>query len=211
MSFTSDFDSLPPASPLQAASRFDSYFDVYGLSLKKTGGLEQRTVTLIARSPASPPAQALAMNLGRFQPLSIEVRVIFAQIAPANALNFISQSLSTACRRQPGGIIRWAKNRALLDAHERLTLGHALCWTGDSMRRSEDSRSAFDRVEEGTPSIVGEANASFEALWSASTPLPETLFSRGGLCLPGRTPKIRDAAAETKIVRLGDYLRARRH
>ena len=136
MSITSHFDDLPSVSPLQAASRFDPYFDVYGLGLKQQADLDSRTVTLIARSPASPPAQALAMNLGRFQPLSLEVRIIFAQIAPANALNFIGQALNTSCRQAPETIIRWAKNRALLDAHERLTLGKTLCWTGNSMRRA---------------------------------------------------------------------------
>jgi len=215
MTFTSDFDHVSPVSSLQAASRFDPYFDVYGLSLKQQAGLEERTVTLIARSPASPPAQALAMNLGRFQPLSIEVRVIFAQIAPPAAFNFVFQSLGAACRQAPEAIVRWAKNRALLDAHERLTLGRSLCWTGDSMRRSEDSRSAIDRVDDGTPAIIAEANASFEALWGASKPLPKTLFTRGGPLNvrpdPAEQPLEKSLASEPKIVRIDDYLRARRH
>jgi hypothetical protein len=215
MSFTSDFGSQEPISPLQAASRFDPYFDVYGLSLKQQADLGQRIVTLISRSPASPPAQALAINLGRFQPLSIEVRIIFAQIGPADALNFLIQALSASCRSAPEMTIRWAKNRALLDAHERLTLGRTLCWTGDSMRRSEDSRSAIDRVDDATPATIAQAHASFEALWCASKPLPNTVFCRSGL--PDSDHPLLDAAlakdvaAEPKIVRIGDYLRLRRH
>lgn len=215
MSFTSDFDDLPAVSPLHAASRFDRYFDVYGLSLKQHGDLESRTITLIARSPASPPAQALAMNLGRFQPMSVEVRIIFAQIAPAGAFDQISQILSSACRQAPEEIVRWAKNRALLDAHERLTLGRALCWTGDAMRRSEDSRSAMDRVDEGTPVVIAEANASFDALWGASKPLPKALFARGGLS--SAAPALQEQAlvetlfTEPKSVRLDGYPRIRRH
>ena len=100
MSFTSDFDR-PPFSSFQAASRFDPYFDIYGLSLKHEPAEKQRTITLIARSPASPPAQALAMNIGRFQPFSIDVRIIFAQIAPAAALNLILQALSQCCTQSP--------------------------------------------------------------------------------------------------------------
>lgn len=214
MSFTPDFDPLHTASPLRAASRFDHCFDVYGLSLKQQACLEQRTVTLIARSPASPPAQALAMNLARFQPLTIEVRIIFAQIAPASAMNTISQALSTACRHSPEAIIRWARNRALLDAHERLTLGSTLCWTGDSMRRSEDSRSAIDRVDDGTPDIIAGACASFLALWGASEPLPAALFARtqpqDAAPAIGDQP-VQHLAAGTKVIRLDDYLRARRH
>jgi hypothetical protein len=216
MNFTSDFDLTPAVSPLQAASRFDSYFDVYGLSLKHQADLQQRTITLIARSPASPPAQALAMNLGRFQPLSVEVNIIFAQIAPAEALNCMRQALSAACRHAPETIIRWAKNRALLDAHERLTLGRTLCWTGDSMRRSEDSRSAIDRVDDATPSMLAESDASFAALWRASKPLPKTLFSPCGLLKlehtdPARSAFAVNAASEPNIVRLEDYVRSRRH
>ncbi|MGO9486176.1 MAG: hypothetical protein ACLPX9_16600 [Rhodomicrobium sp.] len=215
MSITSHFDDLPSVSPLQAASRFDPYFDVYGLCLKQQADLDNRTVTLIARSPASPPAQALAMNLGRFQPMSLEVRVIFTQIAPAGAFNFVVQALGACCRQAPEAIIRWAKNRALLDAHERLTLGRSLCWTGDSMRRSEDSRSAMDRVDEGTPPVVAEANASFEALWGISNSLPKTVFSRGASQC--QIPALQEQAllqalsAEPNVISLDAHLRLRRH
>ncbi len=215
MSFIADLDTLPPLH--LSASRFDSFFDVYGLSLKQQADLEQRTITLIARSPTSAPAKALAINLARFQPLSVEVNIIFAQIAPAEALEYMVRSLGSACRQAPEQIIRWAKNRALLDAHERLTLGRTLCWTGDSMRRSEDSRSAMDRVEDCTPSILAEANASFAYLWRASKPLPKTLFSprapvnmeyAAAAPLAACQPSL---ALEANIVRLEDYLRFRRH
>jgi hypothetical protein len=215
MSFISDFDPQGPASPLQAASRFDPYFDVYGLSLKQHADLGQRIVTLIARSPVSSPAQALAINLGRFQPLSIEVRIILAQIGPANALNLLMQALSACCRSAPETTIRWAKNRALLEAHERLTLGRTLCWTGDSMRRSEDSRSAIDRVDDGTPGIIAEASASFEALWCASKPLPHTAFCRGGALEFNRPlsepDEVNSLTADPNVIRFGDYQRLRRH
>jgi hypothetical protein len=216
MSLTSHFDDLPSASPLQAASRFDPYFDVYGLGLKKHADLESRTVTLIARSPASAPARALAENLARFQPMSLEVRIIFAQIAPAASLNFLGQALTDFCRQAPETIIRWAKNRALLDAHERLTLGKSLCWTGDCMRRSEDSRSALDRLDEGAPQAIIEANASFEALWRMSNPVPKTVFNRTAApAVP--VPALQEQAflnalsAEPNIVPFEAHLRLRRH
>ena len=123
----------------------------------------------------------------------------------------------SACRQSPELIIRWAKNRALLDAHERLTLGRTLCWTGDAMRRSEDSRSALDRVEDCTPSILAEANASFAYLWRASTPLPKTLFTPRMPVNMGYSADTPLSACETSmsleanIVRLEDYLRFRRH
>ncbi len=215
MSITSHLDDLPSVSPLQAASRFDPYFDVYGLGLKQQADLESHTVTLIARSPASPPAQALAMNLGRFQPMSLEVRIIFTQIAPPDALNFLGQALNGSCRQAPEAIIRWAKNRSLLDAHERLTLGRTLCWTGDSMRRAEDSRSAMDRVDDGTPRIIADANASFEALWSLSSPVPRTAFSRvAPACqIPGVQEQalVQALSAEPNVIPLEAHQRFRRH
>jgi hypothetical protein len=212
MSFLTDQDTLHHISPLQAASRFDSLFDVYGLSLKQEADQEQRTVTLIARSPASPVAQALATNLGRFEPLSIEIGIIFAQIAPAHSLDFMVQALQGACSHAPETIIRWAKNRALLDAHERLTLGRTLCWTGDSMRRTEDTRSAIDRVDDATPEILSEANASFAALWKASKTLPKAILTRpfalGARPVPGAGAHGPDTP---NVIRLDDYLRLRRH
>jgi hypothetical protein len=83
------------------------------------------------------------------------------------------------------------------------------------MRRSEDSRSAIDRVDDGTPAIVAEARASFEALWYASKTLPDTVFCRGGL--PDSDPPLQGAAPakslanELQVLRIGDYQRLRRH
>jgi hypothetical protein len=215
MSFISDFDAFSPVSPIQAASRFDSFFDVYGLSLQEEADLQQRTITLIARSPSSAAATALATNLARFQPHSVEANIIFAQIAPADALDSFVRSLASACQHAPETIIRWAKNRALLDAHERLTLGRTLCWTGDAMRRSEDARGGIDRVEDCTPSMLAEAHASFASLWRASKELPKTLFSRHGplaMDRPAPQPDIEtNFAVKANIVQLDEYLRFRRH
>jgi hypothetical protein len=216
MSFASEFDSQPSATPLQATSRFDSFFDVYGLSLKHEFDARQKTITLIARSPASPAARALAINLARFQPHSVEVTVIFAQIAPADAFDAFVRAMSAARQQGPELAIRWIKDRALLDAHERLTLGASLCWTGDSMRRAEDARGGIDRVEDSTPAMLSEAHASFARMWRASKPIPKTLFSRqGGLAVeriaPDASPLDPSYAVKANIVRLDDYLRLRRH
>jgi hypothetical protein len=216
MSFFSDFDPLEqPVPPLQEASRFDTYYDVYGLSLKQEADEQQRRITLIARSPASAAAKALAINLSRFQPMSVELNIIFAQIAPATDLDFFVRALSTACKEGPETIIRWAKNRALLDAHERLTLGRTLCWTGDAMRRSDDARGGIDRVEDCTPAMLSEALGSFTSLWRASKSLPKSLFSRHGPLALESAAAQSDIdptfAVQANIVRLDDYLRLRRH
>lgn len=216
MSFTSDYNTLAAASSLPVSSRFDAYFHVYGTSLKHAPCADQRTVTLIARSPASPVAQSLALHLGRFEPGSIDVNIIFAQVTPADALNFMVQALEAARTNAPEQIIRWAKNRALLDAHERLTLGTTLCWTGDTMRRTEDTRSAFDRVDETDSRILAEASASFRAIWKASKPLPKAALCRPATptvdrSMPSGPRFAAEMQSDAYAARLEDLLRTRRH
>ncbi len=216
MSFFSDSDGQQPISPLQAASRFDALFDVYGLSLKQAAGPAQRAVTLIARSPASPAAIALATNLARFEPHSMNIGIIFAQIAPASALDYVLQSLQRATHDAPEVIIRWARNRALLDAHERLTLGCTLCWTGDAMRRSEDARGGIDRVDDANPAMLAEAGASFAALWKASKSIPLPLLLQAAEHAAPKPALLAGAFASqssitSNIVSLETYLRSRRH
>ena len=80
-----------------------------------------------------------------------------------------------------------------------------------------DSRCALDRVEDCTPSILAEANASFAYLWRASKPLPKTLFTPRMPVNMGYSADTPLSACETSlsleanIVRLEDYLRFRRH
>ena len=216
MSFTSDYEIYQPLSAIETASRFDTFFDVFGQRLQNEPGAPQRTITLLARSPASPAAQALATNLCRFQPGTIAVGIIFAQIAPVPALDYVVQAVRKSCMLSPELVIRWAKNRALLDAHERLTLGQSLSWTGDSMRRTEDTRSAMDRVDSGNPFMFAEAKASFSAMWKASVPLPKPAFANPAIGRPAMTaggPAPFEASPFVKqnIVRLEEYLRGRRH
>jgi hypothetical protein len=214
MSFLSDYDALASKLSLTNVTRFDCYYDVYGLSLNTQSDEQQKTISLIAKSPASAPAQALAINLQRFEPNSLNVILVFAQLEPIESLAFVMQSLRKVSSTEPALSIRWAKNRALLDAHERLTLGRTLCWTGDSMRRSDDSRSAIDRVDEENPLMLAEATASFEAIWRAAKPLPKVLLATS-LNFPAQSPAHDPYQPELTpdfyATQLEDYLRSRRH
>lgn len=216
MGFLSDFENNSPEPSFQAVSRFDPCFDVYGLSLKERAAEKDRTVTLIARSPASPVARAFAINLARFERGFLRIGLIFAQIAPVENLNFILDALRASSHDAPASIVRWARNRALLDAHERLMLGASLCWTGDSMRRAEGARPAIDRVEDATPAIMAEARASFDALWKASRSLPPTAFRQPAEQVTGARnwaafTLAGEAGPASNIIPLEDYLRLRRH
>ena len=84
------------------------------------------------------------------------------------------------------------------------------------MRRSEDSRSAIDRVDESSAPALAEAYASFTAIWGASKPLPCTLFSRTPImaaesALPQPALPKYIGEADCKVVNLQDYARLRRH
>lgn len=217
MGFFSDFENDSQTASFQLISRFDPCFDVYGLSLKQNPGESDRTVTLMARSPASPVARALAINLARFERGFLRVGLIFARIGPADAMNFMLDALQASCTQPPEQIIRWARNRALLDAHERLMLGNVLTWTGDALRRPNDARPAIDRVEDATPASIAETRASFNALWKASQPLPKTAFLRPAhkssreLSWAAFTPAGEAGPFGSNVIPLEDYLRLRRH
>src|SRR6476619_4695608 len=74
-------------------------------------GQQSLSFTMILRSARSGPAQAL---IGEE-----DVRQLFA-------------SLSALGPREPAAeLIRWARNPRLLDAHEQVTYGETMCWSGD--------------------------------------------------------------------------------
>jgi hypothetical protein len=78
-----------------------------------------------------------------------------------------------APRQQPSQLIRWARNPRLLDAHEQVTYGDTISWSGDAMRRDADRRNALTLFGEATPDMVRLGRIAFEALWAASSLVPE--------------------------------------
>jgi hypothetical protein len=214
MSFIRDFDARVPAS-MTASIRFDPLFKAYQTALETSGNNDDRIVTLVARSPASAIAQALLLNLGRFPKHTVNVAMIFGDIGPAQSLTAAYTVLENAGIGNPEHSIRWARNRALLEAHERLTLGTVLCWTGDAMRRSEQSRTAIDRVDENHELMQAEALSSFAAIWKASKALPKEVFRRGAQTVfTEETPAFaafHAHAVDANVINLENYLRGRRH
>jgi hypothetical protein len=140
--------------------------------------LQDHTVTLIARSPSMVAVRALIGHADELLRQKIAVRVIFARLAPGDALTELSSALNLFDPRHPeAGKIRFIKNAALLDAHEQFVLGEMACWTGDMLRRLEEHRNRLDIMEEAQPGAVRLAELSFTALWAASKPLPARALS----------------------------------
>jgi len=129
-------------------------------------------VTLVARSPASPAAGALAAKADELGAEQVGANVIFAKPAPSDTLEDVLGAIRPLLRGEAvPARVRWARNPALLDAHEQLTLGSSICWSGDAMRRSPQRPQALEMAEESAPDAVRRAALGFSALWTASKPL----------------------------------------
>jgi len=135
---------------------------------------EPRTLTMILRSVSSSASLAL---IGMSQDLAragIAAKVVVANLEPEEDLRQLFTSLSELCPRESAKeLIRWARNPRLLDAHEQVTFGASMCWSGDAMRREADKRNALSLFDDAGPGTVRLAQLAFEALWSASTVVAE--------------------------------------
>ena len=139
MSLISDSPNQQPDHAYRSACRIIELIETYQHSLKNAVAPEAAdyTVTLIARSPLSPAAAALATKAEDLAAHEIGARIILAKPAPTEALQELIQALKPVLRGEVvSGRVRWARNPSLLDAHEQMTLGSTICWSGDAMRRS---------------------------------------------------------------------------
>jgi len=106
--------------------------------------------------------------------VGLDAKVVLAKLEPQEELRKLFSSLTHLSPRQhPSQLIRWARNPRLLDAHEQVTYGDAICWSGDAMRREADRRNALTLFSEVAPEMVRLARLAFEALWGTSSPVPE--------------------------------------
>ena len=130
--------------------------------------------TLILRSANSAPAQALVRMKDELERARLDAKVVLAKLEPQEELRQLFTSLThLSPRQQPCQLIRWARNPHLLDAHEQVTYGDAICWSGDAMRRDADRRNALTLFNESAPELVRLGRLAFEALWAASSLVPE--------------------------------------
>ena len=135
---------------------------------------EPRELTMILRSASSGPAQALILKARDLARTGIAAKVIVAKLDPEEVVRKLYACLSELKpRSRAHELLRWARNPRLLDAHEQVTYGTALCWWGDSMRRDADKRNALSLIEDAAPSTLRLGHLAFEALWAASAIVAE--------------------------------------
>jgi len=174
MSRFSDLPTQTPDHTVRATRRLVELIEMYLQRLARTPSQEagDYSITLIARSPASPAAGALAAKADDLGAQQVGANVIFAKPAPSEALEDVLLALKPLLRGESvAARVRWARNPALLDAHEQITLGTNICWSGDAMRRSPQRPGVLEITEEDAPDAVSRASFAFSALWAASKPL----------------------------------------
>jgi hypothetical protein len=111
---------------------------------------------------------------GALQQAGVSAKVILAKLEPEGDLKQLFASLSELAPQEPASeLIRWARNPRLLDAHEQVTYGETMCWSGDAMRRDADRRNALTLFDEEAPDTVRLGRLAFQALWAASSLVPE--------------------------------------
>ena len=185
MGFLTAFQKKPLTDAAQCIEKFTSLLARFLEEIACGAALRDRSITLIARSPAMAAVRALTLYSDEIERRQIGVHVVFAKLSPVEQLGALSSALKLVDQQDTAsGRIRFIKNAALLDAHEQLVLGRACVWTGDMLRRPDDQRNRLDIVEEGEEGPVRLAELSFQAIWSAAKPIPARALTGHPLVQP---------------------------
>jgi hypothetical protein len=158
---------------LEAMSRF----------IEQAGKQDAPCCTMILRSATSVPAQALILMKDALLSAGVRTKAILAKLEPEDELKQFFSSLTELAPNAPAGeLIRWARNPRLLDAHEQVTYGETMCWSGDAMRRDASKRNPLVLFDMDAPDAARLSAHAFTALWSASVPVPKRhLVAQGPL------------------------------
>lgn len=135
-----------------------------------TSMLRGDALTLVARAPDSPVAQAVLACTSEIAAAGVALRVVFFETEP------MSEDVVQASLLDVSGIeLRMLTDVRFASAHEQLVLGSEQVWIGDCMRRDPMKRDAFEMYHEANAVIAAHAAASFTKLWAKSTPLCRVL------------------------------------
>jgi hypothetical protein len=130
------------------------------------------SITMVLRSAESDPAKALIGMKGALQRVAVTAQVILAKLEPEADLKQLFAALSElAPQAAADELVRWARNPRFLEAHEQVTYGEAMCWSGDAMRRGADKLNALALLDEGS-AAVRLGRLAFAALWQGSSVVP---------------------------------------
>ena len=177
MNFFSEPESQDTAKREEKVERISEFVSYYleRLTVCEASDVRERSVTLVARSPASPVVKGLTENLEQLIAAGVSFEVVFAQLTPSEALSeWIEPEIAhrqTFMDNDLSGTristVRHAAHPALAEAHEQLTLGSEKSWSGDSMRREPSKRDAYECYDIDAADAVKLARTSFANIWNA--------------------------------------------
>jgi hypothetical protein len=176
MGLLTQFSSKAELHRLETIKRFDDFVESYLERIERIEepSIEELKITIVSRSPDSAVASALLRHNDRLSMADCQIRAIFSNVEPAVDFNEFAE-LARSCNGADGlaSSVRWARNPALLDAHEQLVLGTSHCWSGDAMRRSSEVRFALDLFDIGGAATTDLGRMAFEGLWTACARVPK--------------------------------------
>jgi hypothetical protein len=125
-------------------------------------------ITLLARSAASPAAEAIVQLGPELAARRVHVRVVFTTLGPeGGSVDWSAATSGLPFTRD----VRWASHPRFAEAHEQLVVAGEACWIGDCMRRDPGKRDVFERFAGTDVSALQFAAASFERIWSRAEPV----------------------------------------
>ena len=155
-------------------AELDRHLEILAQFVERADAGEPRSLTMILRSASSSPANALIAKARDLARAGIVAKVVVTRLDPEDDVRRLYACLSELSPQEPANeLIRWARDPRLLDAHEQVTCGATLCWSGDAMRRDADKRNALSLFEDGPAGSARLGQLAFAALWSASSAVAE--------------------------------------
>lgn len=126
--------------------------------------------TLIAHSPSSPVAKALASLAASDANVTVQARAIFASLDTdgSSAAPVAATWLSSPAGRVT---LRQIVDVRLCDAHEQMVVDGASAWVGDCLRRDPSKRDAYETFALADATVQRFAELSFERIWALSEPV----------------------------------------
>ncbi len=128
---------------------------------------------ILARSPDSPVARAVAAFASELDSHKIAPRVIFSSVQGDG-----TATPSAGADWLKGCNLCFVRHPQLIDAHELLVMGHQASWIGDSMRRDPQKRDAYECYTRSSAPTAETTARSFEQIWqrseTAAPPAPKT-------------------------------------
>ena len=177
------FNSRDLQGQVRADAQFQSnqstYFQRYIEWLDKNQPVAPavRSISIVARSPASPIMLAMQAAATDLQNQHVSVRVVLSDVDPEKALRSAWRSISMLAPDQKHvDLVRWANSPAILEAHEQVIMGEHMCWLGDAMRREPGRRDAFDIFEADAPKTCLLGLKSYSRMWQHARPVPKWLL-----------------------------------